>query len=127
MRPAPNDLLGDPPRKLLSNGYAGHVGKPPVELWEAEGKRLVVDGQYRRSAELVSGACDWCSHGLNRRAMVLRRDGAVVGGLMPIITTLSTLAGGFAQWAFGRPYQDPPTPPKPEEVAPQKPPLSPQD
>ncbi len=46
-------------------------------------------------------------------------------GLMPIITTLSTLAGGFAQWAFGRPYQDPPSPSKPEAAAPQKPPPSP--
>jgi hypothetical protein len=33
-------------------------------------------------------------------------------GLMPIITSLATLAGAFAQWAFGTP-REPPKPPQP--------------
>jgi hypothetical protein len=31
-------------------------------------------------------------------------------GLMPIITSLATLAGAFAQWAFGPPRDGPPPP-----------------
>jgi hypothetical protein len=34
-------------------------------------------------------------------------------GLMPIITTLSTLAGAFAQWAFGQWREEKPKPPEP--------------
>jgi hypothetical protein len=30
MKPAAIDMLGDPVRKPLSNGYAGHVGKGPA-------------------------------------------------------------------------------------------------
>jgi hypothetical protein len=34
-------------------------------------------------------------------------------GLLPIITALATLAGAFAQWAFGPPREPPPPPPPP--------------
>src|SRR5277367_4090615 len=38
-------------------------------------------------------------------------------GLMPVVTTLSTLAGLFGGWAFReKRYNDPPPPPPPPEV-----------